>query len=135
MRKRPQATSAEPPPDAAEPPHEEIKTVNNAHLRRAQRSGFVVTVLLVLFKYSSWGVYYYQFESMPPPLSSEQAGKRGFSEIAAMEHVKTLTQLGPHPVGSDALDRAVQVRFIQSIYNFVDVILFVTTLKIKLIIL
>ncbi|XP_031251917.1 endoplasmic reticulum metallopeptidase 1 [Pistacia vera] len=108
MRKRPQAASAVPPPSATEPTHEEIKTVNNFHLRSAQRSGFVWTVLLALFMYRSWGVYYYQYDSMPPPLSSEQAGKRGFSEIAAMEHVKALTQLGPHPVGSDALDRAVQ---------------------------
>ncbi|KAJ0101708.1 hypothetical protein Patl1_06096 [Pistacia atlantica] len=108
MRKRPQAASAVPPPSATEPTHEEIKTVNNVHLSSAQRSGFVWTVLLALFMYSSWGVYYYQYDSMPPPLSSEQAGKRGFSEIAAMEHVKALTQLGPHPVGSDALDRALQ---------------------------
>lgn len=83
--------------------------------------------------YSSWGVYYYQYDSMPLPLSSEQAGKRGFSEIAAMEHVKALTQLGPHPVGSDALDRAVQVRFIPSIYNSVNVIVFVRPLKIKMV--
>lgn len=42
------------------------------------------------------------------PLNAEQAGKRGFSEGSAMEHVKYLTRLGPHPVGSDALDLAVQ---------------------------
>ncbi|XP_031251828.1 zinc finger BED domain-containing protein RICESLEEPER 2-like [Pistacia vera] len=36
---------------------------------------------------NSWGVYCYQYDSMPLPLSSEQVSKKGFSEIGAMEHV------------------------------------------------
>jgi hypothetical protein len=43
------------------------------------------------------------------PLDAEQAGKRGFSEALALKHVKYLTGLGPHPVGSDPLDHAIQV--------------------------
>lgn len=42
------------------------------------------------------------------PANAEQAGKRGFSEVSAMTHVKYLAALGPHPVGSDALDLAIQ---------------------------
>ncbi|KAL2465111.1 Zn-dependent exopeptidase superfamily protein [Abeliophyllum distichum] len=48
------------------------------------------------------------FESLPAPLTLEQVGKRGFSEHEAMKHVKALAQLGPHPVGSVALNRALQ---------------------------
>ncbi|KAG4924338.1 hypothetical protein JHK87_049878 [Glycine soja] len=40
---------------------------------------------------------------MPVPLTAEEAGKRGFSEIETFKHVRALTQLGPHPVGSEAL--------------------------------
>lgn len=58
--------------------------------------------------YCSWEVYRYQFESLPAPLTAEQAGKRGFSEVEAMKHVKALTDVGPHPVRSDALDEAIQ---------------------------
>lgn len=53
---------------------------------------------------------------MPPPLTADQAGKRGFSEFEAIKHVKALTELGPHPVGSDALDRALQVVFVEFIF-------------------
>ncbi|CAI0411825.1 unnamed protein product [Linum tenue] len=74
----------------------------------ARRSGFVWLVLFGLLMYSSWAVYEYQYESLPPPLTAAQAGKRGFSEVEAMKHVRALTQLGPHPVASDALDRALQ---------------------------
>ncbi|KAJ8506521.1 hypothetical protein OPV22_007407 [Ensete ventricosum] len=51
------------------------------------------------------------------PLASDETprpqeqGKRGFSEVSALEHVKYLTKLGPHPVGSDALELAVQYVF------------------------
>ncbi|MQM16602.1 hypothetical protein Taro_049558 [Colocasia esculenta] len=64
--------------------------------------------LSILLVNGCWAVYHFQFESLPIPLSAEQAGKRGFSEESAMQHVKTLTRLGPHPVGSDALDLALQ---------------------------
>ncbi|RWW59919.1 hypothetical protein BHE74_00033120 [Ensete ventricosum] len=72
------------------------------------RSAFLWVALFVLFLNSSWAVYHFQFESLPLPLDAEQAGKRGFSEVSALEHVKYLTKLGPHPVGSDALELAVQ---------------------------
>ncbi|OWM70192.1 hypothetical protein CDL15_Pgr026042 [Punica granatum] len=73
-----------------------------------RRSPFVWLILFLVITYCSWAVYNYQFESLPMPLTAEQAGKRGFSEIEAMKHVKALTDFGPHPVGSDALDLAVQ---------------------------
>ncbi|WOL04268.1 hypothetical protein Cni_G12989 [Canna indica] len=75
------------------------------------RSAFLWVSLFVLFLNGSWAVYHFQFESLPPPLDAEQAGKRGFSEVSALKHVKSLTKLGPHPVGSDALDLAVQYVF------------------------
>ncbi|CAN1237970.1 hypothetical protein LINGRAPRIM_LOCUS2010 [Linum grandiflorum] len=66
--------------------------------------------MLVALIYSSWWVYSYQYDSLPLPLTADQAGKRGFSEVEAMKHVESLTQFGPHPIGSDALDRALLVR-------------------------
>lgn len=64
--------------------------------------------LFVAIVYSSWSVYHYQCQNLPSPLTSEQAGKRGFSEYEALNHVKALTELGPHPIGSDALVLALQ---------------------------
>ncbi|KAI4382731.1 hypothetical protein MLD38_008656 [Melastoma candidum] len=81
---------------------------NGVRPGRPRRSPAVWLTLFAILAYCSWAVYYYQFESMPMPLTAEQAGKRGFSEIEAMKHVKALTDFGPHPVGSDALDLAVQ---------------------------
>ncbi|KAL6578060.1 hypothetical protein OROMI_010392 [Orobanche minor] len=74
----------------------------------AKRSSYLIFALFVLVIYGAWGVYHYQFESLPPPLSPEQVGKRGFSEHEAMKHVKALTRLGPHNVGSDALESALK---------------------------
>lgn len=45
---------------------------------------------------------------MPAPLGADHAGKRGFSEVEAIRHVRALTQVGPHSIGSDALDDALQ---------------------------
>lgn len=70
----------------------------------AKRSTYVVFTLFLLVIYGAWGVYHYQFESLPAPLALEQVGKRGFSEYEAMKHVEALTRLGPHPVGSEALE-------------------------------
>ncbi|KAK2998546.1 hypothetical protein RJ639_024198 [Escallonia herrerae] len=81
---------------------------NHDSSRSPKRSGYAILALLVLIINGSWAVHHYQFENMPEPLSAEQAGKRGFSEEKAMKHVKALTELGPHPVGSDALDVALQ---------------------------
>lgn len=75
----------------------------------AKRSPYVILTLFVLVLYGAWGVYHYQFESLPAPLTLQQVGKRGFSEHEAMKHVKALTELGPHPVGSDALESALKV--------------------------
>ncbi|XP_021747403.1 endoplasmic reticulum metallopeptidase 1-like [Chenopodium quinoa] len=77
-------------------------------LRSANRSSYVMLTLFALLVYISWSVYHYQYEVLPVPLSADKAGKRGFSEIEAMKHVKELTQLGPHSVGSDALDPALK---------------------------
>jgi hypothetical protein len=73
------------------------------------RSGSVWIILSAVIIYSCYSVHYYQFENLPSPLTAEQAGKRGFSEIQAIKHVKALTDFGPHPVGSDSLDLALQV--------------------------
>ncbi|KAH7662648.1 Zn-dependent exopeptidases protein [Dioscorea alata] len=81
---------------------------NKLQEREALRSAFVWLALFVLLINGSWAVYRFQYESLPLPLDAKQAGKRGFSEVSAMEHVKYLTSLGPHPVGSDALDAGIQ---------------------------
>lgn len=86
----------------------------------AKRSSYVIFTLFVLVIYGAWGVYHYQFESLPPPLALENVGKRGFSEHEAMKHVQALTQLGPHPVGSDALENAVKVVSWDLSYGFFE---------------
>ncbi|KAK9187085.1 hypothetical protein WN944_018475 [Citrus x changshan-huyou] len=114
MRKRtqPESSSSSSSASKSEPraTDEQIKTSSNdsIHVSSAKRSGLVWTVVFATLICASYGVYYYQYEHMPPPLTAEQAGRRGFSELEAMKHVKALTQLGPHAVGSDALDRALQ---------------------------
>ncbi|KAK3232427.1 hypothetical protein Dsin_004308 [Dipteronia sinensis] len=113
MRKRPQVASASSSSSEAKTKaaDEEIETTmasDNEYVRSAKRSGFVWMIAFLTAMYSAWSVYYYQYQNLPPPLTAEQAGKRGFSEIEAMKHVKALTDLGPHPVGSDVLDQAVQ---------------------------
>ncbi|PHU02040.1 hypothetical protein BC332_27291 [Capsicum chinense] len=72
----------------------------------AKRSKYVILALFVIAVYGSWSVYEHQFLKLPNPLGAEQVGKRGFSEHEAIKHVIALTQLGPHPVASDALDHA-----------------------------
>eukprot|EP00250_Pteridium_aquilinum_P028284 c36898_g1_i1 orf=174-2999(-) len=64
--------------------------------------------LLLIILQASWLVYYFQCLKLPTPLSATDAGKRGFSEHRAYRHVKFLTSLGPHPVGSQALDQALE---------------------------
>ncbi|KAK9126019.1 hypothetical protein Scep_014865 [Stephania cephalantha] len=73
-----------------------------------RRSAKSWLALFALMANCCWGVYHYQYEKLPLPLNARDAGKRGFSEESAMEHVRALTQLGPHPVGSDALHHALQ---------------------------
>lgn len=65
--------------------------------------------MLVSLMFGMWWLSRYQTELLPPPVSERAAGIRGFSEERAYRHVKALTSLGPHPVGSDALNRAIQV--------------------------
>ncbi|KAI3470470.1 hypothetical protein Pfo_027133 [Paulownia fortunei] len=74
----------------------------------SERSSYVILALFVVVICGAWGVYHYQFVSLPAPLTLEQVGKRGFSEYEAMKHVKALTRLGPHSVGSEALEIAVK---------------------------
>ncbi|KAK1261119.1 hypothetical protein QJS04_geneDACA002426 [Acorus gramineus] len=88
---------------------EEVEeTTNKNRRRRPHRSAFVWFSLLILLFNGSWAVFHLQFERLPDPLPLDRAGKRGFSEVSAMAHVTALTAFGPHPVGSDALDLAVQ---------------------------
>lgn len=75
----------------------------------AKRSGYVILALFILVIQGLWAVHHYQFEVLPEPLSAETVGKRGFSEVAAMKHVEELVKLGPHSVGSDALELGLQV--------------------------
>ncbi|KAF9594822.1 hypothetical protein IFM89_034805 [Coptis chinensis] len=73
-----------------------------------KRSVSVMLSLIAVMINCCWAVHRYQYDAMPTPVGVEQAGKRGFSEEAAMEHVVALTQFGPHSVGSTALDHAVK---------------------------
>ncbi|XAR72115.1 hypothetical protein NMG60_11018634 [Bertholletia excelsa] len=82
------------------------KTIFNTRI--PERSAYVVLSLFVLVIYGSWAVHHYQFDAMPMPLTADHAGKRGFSEEEAMKHARALTDLGPHPVGSNVLDDALQ---------------------------
>ncbi|KAI8007333.1 hypothetical protein LOK49_LG07G01078 [Camellia lanceoleosa] len=76
--------------------------------RILKRSPHAILALFVLMINGSWAVYYYQFENLPTPFTADQAGKTGFSEEEAMNYVKDLTDFGPRPVGSDAVDLALQ---------------------------
>ncbi|XP_077250715.1 uncharacterized protein LOC143890059 [Tasmannia lanceolata] len=91
-----------------EPSNVEEKHHSNERQEGAKRSAFLWLSLLLVLLNCSWAVHHFQFESLPMPLKADQVGKRGFSEESAMEHVKALTKLGPHPVGSDDLDLALQ---------------------------
>ncbi|XP_023764716.1 uncharacterized protein LOC111913228 [Lactuca sativa] len=89
-----------------------VKPVDETKIKNvvvtAKRSPYAVLALFILVIHGIWAVHHYQFENLPEPLSADQVGKRGFSEESAMKHVKALTQLGPHPVGSDALELGLQ---------------------------
>ncbi|KAG8380490.1 hypothetical protein BUALT_Bualt06G0020800 [Buddleja alternifolia] len=85
-----------------------VSKAKNLGVVVAGRSSYVILALFVLVIYGAWGVYHYQFENLPAPMSLEQVGKRGFSEHEAMKHVEALARLGPHPVGSDVLERALE---------------------------
>ncbi|CAA0825312.1 Zn-dependent exopeptidases superfamily protein [Striga hermonthica] len=113
MKQRPKGAPSRSNPSSGETKNQENSTGRvNTTLKdqnlvlAAKRSSFVIFALLVLAVYGAWGVYHYQFERLPIPLSSQQVGKRGFSEHEALKHVKALARLGPHPVGSDALESA-----------------------------
>lgn len=91
-----------------ENPKVDRATDSNDDSRKNRRGAYLLLGLLIVFLHGSWSVYQIQFGSLPLPLDAEQAGKRGFSETSALKHVKYLTGLGPHPVGSDPLDHAIQ---------------------------
>lgn len=115
MRRRPQAESSSAASDQLDSRVESDNSTDDnsgpsdVRLNVRQRSSSVLLIFLALIVYSSWSVYQYQFRRLPLPLTAEQAGKRGFSEVEAMKHVVALTELGPHSVGSDALDAALKV--------------------------
>ncbi|KAG5239711.1 endoplasmic reticulum metallopeptidase [Salix suchowensis] len=109
MRKRPETSSS------SGSQRRPIKQPSNANSTtslgssmKSIRSGSVWIILSTVIIYSCYSVHYYQFENLPSPLTADQAGKRGFSEFQAIKHVKALTDFGPHPVGSDSLDLALQ---------------------------
>lgn len=113
MRRRPEISSEKPSAASQEPSSESEIDQKDAgakvRVNSPRRSPFVFLTLFALTVYSSWSVYQHQFQSLPAPITAEQAGKRGFSEIEALKHVQALTDLGPHSVGSDALDLALEV--------------------------
>lgn len=76
--------------------------------RTSREAAVLWAALFFLILQASWFVYYFQCLKLPVPLSASDAGKRGFSEHRAYNHVKFLTALGPHPVGSQALDKALE---------------------------
>ncbi|XP_048135040.1 endoplasmic reticulum metallopeptidase 1 isoform X2 [Rhodamnia argentea] len=108
MRRRPGSSSAMAGPSGTEETRAGDDFDGIPRAASPRRSPFVLLSLFGLIMYCSWAVYRCQFESLPAPLTAEQAGKRGFSEVEAMKHVKALTDIGPHHVGSDALDDAIQ---------------------------
>ncbi|KAL4575198.1 hypothetical protein LXL04_022040 [Taraxacum kok-saghyz] len=85
-----------------------VDQINIKNVVTATRSPYAILALFILVTQGIWAVHHYQFETLPEPLTADQVGKRGFSEEQAMKHVKALTQLGPHPVGSDALELGLQ---------------------------
>ncbi|GER43233.1 endoplasmic reticulum metallopeptidase 1, partial [Striga asiatica] len=114
MKQRPKGAPSRPNPSSGETKNQENSTgrvtttlKDQNVILAAKRSSYVIFALFVLAVYGAWGVYHYQFERLLVPLSSQQVGKRGFSEHEALKHVKALAQLGPHPVGSDALESAI----------------------------
>lgn len=111
MRKRhPKASDfSEPSSSNQEPNVSDNDALDREVQADVKRSGKVWFSVLILITYFSWAVYNYQVGNLPKPLSAKQAGKRGFSEIEAIKHVKALTQFGPHPVSSDALVNALEV--------------------------
>ncbi|KAJ1406406.1 Peptidase M28 [Sesbania bispinosa] len=94
--------------DASEKSTNGAEIHTTIHVGNSRRSSFVWLALFLIITYCCSAIYNYQFQSMPLPLTAEQAGKRGFSEIEAFNHVKALTEVGPHPVGSEALHQALQ---------------------------
>nr|CAB3487673.1 unnamed protein product [Digitaria exilis] len=93
---------------AREKPKVDQAVDSNGDKRKHKRGAYLLLGLLIIFFHGSWSVYQIQFGNLPLPLDAKQAGKMGFSEASALEHVKYLTSLGPHPVGSDSLDLAIQ---------------------------
>lgn len=85
-----------------------IETSNDQNDSGPKRTASLWLALFVLMLNGFGAIYYFQYNNLPIPLTAEQAGKRGFSEDSALEHVRHLTGFGPHPVGSDALDLAIQ---------------------------
>ncbi|KAL8533112.1 hypothetical protein ACS0TY_009384 [Phlomoides rotata] len=111
MRQRPKSASLNsklPSGSSGETSNQENVVKEKNVVEIAKRSSYVIFTLFVLVIYGSWSVYRYQFENLPAPLTLEHVGKRGFSEHEAMKHVEALTRLGPHPVGSDALESALK---------------------------
>ncbi|KAL9227006.1 hypothetical protein vseg_002754 [Gypsophila vaccaria] len=83
-------------------------TTMSKEVEITKRSAYIILALIGLLMYTSWTVYYYQYQVLPPPLTPHQAGVRGFSEFDSMKHVVALAGFGPHPVGSHALLHAFQ---------------------------
>jgi hypothetical protein len=77
--------------------------------RGACGAAFEWLLMIFLMAWIFQLVNWYQSEKLAMPLSLEQAGRYGFSEVAAREHIGALVELGPHPVGTKALDKAMMV--------------------------
>ncbi|TKY51584.1 Endoplasmic reticulum metallopeptidase 1 [Spatholobus suberectus] len=106
MRQRRETASSN--GEASEKSGNDAEMCTTVHIGNPRRSSFVWLALLLIITYCCSSIYHYQFQRLPVPLTAEEAGKRGFSEIEAFKHVKALTEVGPHSVGSEALHIAVQ---------------------------
>lgn len=96
-----------PRPAPNQPQHSSQQEAPPPPKRSSLEAAVLWAALLIIILQASWFVYYFQCLKLPRPVSAVDAGKRGFSEERAYKHVKVLENLGPHPVGSEALDRAV----------------------------
>uniref|UniRef100_A0A7I4EH66 Vacuolar membrane protease n=1 Tax=Physcomitrium patens TaxID=3218 RepID=A0A7I4EH66_PHYPA len=64
--------------------------------------------MVVILLFGMWLIFRYQMELLPPPVSGNDAGLRGFAEERAYKHVESLSSFGPHPLRSKALGHAIQ---------------------------
>ncbi|KAG0609983.1 hypothetical protein M758_7G029700 [Ceratodon purpureus] len=105
-----------------EEPEEDVRGVKDGRRREEEHgevgrgkgaAGWLAMLITLLF--GMWVLFRYQMEVLPFPVSERGAGVRGFSEERAYRHVQALSSLGPHPLRSLALQKAVQYVYDQAV--------------------